>query len=86
MDTIKPGHYEVEYITPEVGEHIIEVKALGKPIPGNPFHSSAYDSTKIKVGAIPNGILGKHVQFESEYHFMFFSILKLKSRPLLTSN
>ncbi|RWS15635.1 Filamin-B-like protein [Dinothrombium tinctorium] len=34
IDTIKPGTYEVEYITPEVGEHLIEVTALGKPIDG----------------------------------------------------
>ena len=67
IDTIKPGHYEVEYITPEVGEHIIEITALGKPIPGNPFHSCAFDSAKIKVGSIPNGIVGKHVHFESKY-------------------
>lgn len=66
MDTIKAGHYEVEYITPEVGEHLIEIKALGKAIAGNPFRSSAYDSTKIKVGPIPNGLIGKAVQFESQ--------------------
>ncbi|CAG2102208.1 unnamed protein product, partial [Medioppia subpectinata] len=64
MDTIKAGHYEVEYITPEVGEHLIEVKALGKAIAGNPFHSLAYDSSKIKVGAIPNGVVANAVQFQ----------------------
>ncbi|XP_054168385.1 filamin-C-like [Oppia nitens] len=63
MDTIKAGHYEVEYITPEIGEHLIEVKALGKAITGNPFRSFAYDSSKIKVGTIPNGIIGKPIQF-----------------------
>ena len=66
MDTIKPGQYEVEYITPEVGEHLIEIKALGKAIGGNPFRSSAYDSTKIKVAPVPNGVIGKPVQFESQ--------------------
>lgn len=70
MDTIRSSYgqnsYEVEYITPEVGEHVIEVLALGKPIAGNPFHSSGYDAAKIKVGPMPSGLVSKSVEFESK--------------------
>lgn len=69
MDTIRSSYgqnsYEVEYITPEVGEHVIEILALGKPITGNPFHSSGYDAAKIKVGPMPSGLVSKSVEFES---------------------
>lgn len=68
MDTIKPGTYEVEYITPEVGEHLIEITALGKSVEGSPFKSSGYDASKIKVGLIPDGVVGKSINFESNYH------------------
>lgn len=64
IDTIRAGAYEVEYITPEVGDHIIEVLACGKPIAGSPFHSSGYDASKIRVTAVPSGVLGRAVEFE----------------------
>lgn len=64
IDTIRPGVYEVEYITPEVGDHVIEVSACGSPITGSPFHSSAYDSSKIRVAPMPSGLVGHPVEFE----------------------
>jgi filamin len=64
IDTIRSGAYEVEYITPEVGDHIIEVLACGKAIAGSPFHSSGYDASKIRVTAVPSGMLGRPVEFE----------------------
>ncbi|XP_074601281.1 filamin-type immunoglobulin domains fbug isoform X2 [Brevipalpus obovatus] len=64
MDRIRPGMFEVEYITPEVGEHLIEVTALNQRISGSPYRSSAYDAAKIKVGSIPNGYVGKSISFE----------------------
>ena len=64
IDTIRVGAYEVEYITPEVGDHIIEVLACGKAISGSPFHSSGYDASKIRVTAVASGVLGRAVEFE----------------------
>lgn len=64
VDTIRAGVYEVEYITPEVGDHVIEVSACGSPITGSPFHSSAYDASKIKVAPMPSGLVGHPVEFE----------------------
>lgn len=64
IDTIRSGAYEVEYITPEVGDHVIEVLACGQQIPGSPFHSSGYDSSKIKVASMPAGVVEQPVEFE----------------------
>lgn len=64
MDVLRPGELEVEFITPEVGEHVIEVKVQGRPLPGSPFRSHAFDATKIRVGDVPNGTVGRPVEFE----------------------
>lgn len=64
IDTIRAGAYEVEYITPEIGDHIIEVLACGKAIAGSPFHSSGYDASKIRVQAVASGVMGRPVEFE----------------------
>ncbi|XP_064455536.1 filamin-A-like [Ornithodoros turicata] len=64
MDVVKPGEFEVEFITPEVGEHVIDMRVHGKPLPGSPFHSHAFDATKIRVGNVPNGVVGRPVEFE----------------------
>lgn len=67
LEHISHGKYQVEYITAEVGEHIIDVSVGNKPLVGSPFHCFAYDPSQIKVGKIPNGTVGKPVEFESEY-------------------
>lgn len=64
MDVPHPGEMDVEFITSEVGEHVIEVKLQGRPLPGSPFRSHAFDATKIKVGDVPNGVVGHPVEFE----------------------
>ncbi|KAL1437060.1 hypothetical protein MTO96_049063 [Rhipicephalus appendiculatus] len=64
MDVPHPGEIDVEFITSEVGEHVIEVKLQGRPLPGSPFRSHAFDATKIKVGDVPNGVVGHPVEFE----------------------
>ncbi|EEC09954.1 conserved hypothetical protein [Ixodes scapularis] len=64
VDVLRPGELEVEFITPEVGEHVIEVKVEGRPLPGSPFRSHAFDATKIRVGDVPNGTVGRPVEFE----------------------
>ncbi|XP_035227901.1 filamin-A-like, partial [Stegodyphus dumicola] len=64
LEFVSHGKYQVEYITPEVGEHSIEVNIAGKQLIGSPFHCFAYDASQIKVGKIPNGTVGKPVEFE----------------------
>ncbi|XP_054721310.1 filamin-A-like [Uloborus diversus] len=64
LEYVSHGKYQVEYITPEVGEHTIEITVAGKHLVGSPFHCFAYDASQIKVGKIPNGTIGKPVEFE----------------------
>lgn len=66
LEYVKHGKYQVEYITAEVGEHTIDLSVAGKPLIGSPFHCFAYDPSQIKVGKIPNGTVGKPVEFESK--------------------
>lgn len=72
VDVLRPGELEVEFITPEVGEHVIEVKVQGRPLPGSPFRSHAFDATKIRVGDVPNGTVGRPVEFESKCPIYIF--------------
>ncbi|KAH9369761.1 hypothetical protein HPB48_007728 [Haemaphysalis longicornis] len=65
LDVLQPGEMDVEFITPEVGEHVIEVRLQGRPLPGSPFRSHAFDATKIRVGDVPDGVVGHPVEFES---------------------
>ncbi|XP_023244649.1 filamin-B-like [Centruroides sculpturatus] len=64
LDMLSHGEYQVEYITPEVGEHVIDVLINGRPLSGSPYCCYGYDASKIKVGNIPNGVVGKAVEFE----------------------
>ncbi|CAL1298214.1 unnamed protein product, partial [Larinioides sclopetarius] len=64
LEFVSHGKYRVEYITPEVGEHSIEMSVAGKRLSGSPYQCFAYDSAQIKVGKIPNGTIGKPVEFE----------------------
>lgn len=64
LDVLQPGEMDVEFITPEVGEHVIEVRLQGRPLPGSPFRSHAFDATKIRVGDVPDGVVGHPVEFE----------------------
>ncbi|GFQ94830.1 filamin-A [Trichonephila clavata] len=64
LEFVSHGMYRVEYITPEVGEHSIEISVAGKRLLGSPYQCFAYDSSQIKVGKIPNGTVGKPVEFE----------------------
>lgn len=50
-----------------LGDHDIEVKYGGVPVTAIPFTCRAYDPTKIKVGAIPKGLLDKPVYFTGSW-------------------
>uniref|UniRef100_A0A8L8Q039 Calponin-homology (CH) domain-containing protein n=1 Tax=Heligmosomoides polygyrus TaxID=6339 RepID=A0A8L8Q039_HELPZ len=60
---IEPGVMQVNFTPQVVGDHDIEVKYGGVPVTAIPFTCRAYDPTKIKVGAIPKGLLDKPVYF-----------------------
>ncbi|CAH1244645.1 FLNA [Branchiostoma lanceolatum] len=57
------GEYTCEYTPNETGPHRIEVMYASMPINGSPFTSQVYDSSKVRVGDIPNGYIGKPNSF-----------------------
>ncbi|CTQ87037.1 Calponin-homology (CH) domain-containing protein [Caenorhabditis elegans] len=60
---IEPGHMQINFTPAQVGDHEIDVRYGGVPVTGSPFTCRAYDPAKIKVGAIPKGLLDKPVYF-----------------------
>ncbi|XP_076311299.1 filamin-B-like isoform X3 [Tachypleus tridentatus] len=64
IEKMRHNQYQVEYIPSEAGEHTIKIQVAGKAIRGSPFHCDVFDATKIKVGNVPNGFVGKAVEFE----------------------
>ncbi|CAB3401181.1 unnamed protein product [Caenorhabditis bovis] len=60
---IEPGSMQINFTPVTVGDHEIDVKYGGVPVTGSPFTCRAYDPAKIKVGAIPKGLLDKPVYF-----------------------
>ncbi|KAK2719655.1 hypothetical protein QYM36_005214 [Artemia franciscana] len=70
--TIKPRVFDgpkshsvtVEFSTTHIGEYIIDVLLLGQPLPNSPFRCFAYNSQEIRVGNIPDGVVGEPVEFE----------------------
>ncbi|XP_046654649.1 filamin-C-like isoform X2 [Daphnia pulicaria] len=65
IDTVTESRYSVTYTPNEVGDHNIEIKYADLPIHGSPFTVKAYDSAKVRVTDVNNGVVGK---------FVFFSI------------
>ena len=48
------------------GDHSVEIKYADLPIHGSPFVVKAYDSTKVRVTDVNNGVVGKFVYFSSK--------------------
>ncbi|XP_076033174.1 filamin-A-like isoform X3 [Oratosquilla oratoria] len=57
------GKLLVEYTPVEVGDHSADVRVAGMPVPGSPFLVKAYDSAKVKVTEVTNGVVAKPVYF-----------------------
>ncbi|XP_037076139.1 serine/arginine repetitive matrix protein 1-like [Pollicipes pollicipes] len=57
----------VKYLPQTVGDHEIDILLRGEPIPGSPLGSSVYNTSQISVASIPDGTVGRPVQFESEW-------------------
>ena len=50
-----------------LGDHSIEIKYADLPIHGSPFVVKAYDSIKVRVTDVNNGVVGKFVLFSSKF-------------------
>ncbi|KAK3870873.1 hypothetical protein Pcinc_023943 [Petrolisthes cinctipes] len=48
----------------EVGEYVVDVRVGSVRVPGSPFRCYVYNSQEIQVGSIPDGIVGRPVEFE----------------------
>ncbi|OQV23312.1 Filamin-B [Hypsibius exemplaris] len=59
-----PNSYNAVYVPTEVGRHSIDISFFEKAIRGSPFECFAYDAKMIRVSPIPNGFVGKPVEFE----------------------
>jgi len=63
IEAVSETRYSVEYTPKEVGDHSVEVKYTDVPIHGSPFIVKAYDSNKVRVTDVSNGVVGKFVYF-----------------------
>lgn len=61
--------FTAEFTPREVGPHSISVEYNGHPVSGTPFVAKAYDAKKVYVGPLPQGHVGKPLQFTGGYYF-----------------
>ncbi len=60
--------FNVEYTPTEVGRHRINVEYADIDISDSPFFPQAFDAGLVRVGTIPDGVLGQPVTFEGKHH------------------
>ncbi|XP_073846086.1 filamin-type immunoglobulin domains fbug isoform X6 [Musca autumnalis] len=55
--------FTAEFTPTNVGGHSINVEYNGFPVQGTPFLAKSYDATKVVVGSVSRGTVGRPVQF-----------------------
>ncbi|XP_023302338.2 filamin-B isoform X2 [Lucilia cuprina] len=55
--------FTAEFTPTAVGGHSINVEYNGFPVQGTPFLAKSYDATKVVVGSVSRGTVGRPVQF-----------------------
>lgn len=55
--------FTAEFTPTTVGGHSINVEYNGYPVQGTPFLAKSYDASKVTVGAVTKGTVGRPVQF-----------------------
>ncbi|XP_062543155.1 filamin-C isoform X1 [Armigeres subalbatus] len=55
--------FTAEFTPNNVGAHTINVEYNGYPVQGTPFVAKSYDATKVGVGSVSKGTVGRPVQF-----------------------
>uniref|UniRef100_A0A2M4CKF2 Putative actin-binding cytoskeleton protein filamin n=1 Tax=Anopheles darlingi TaxID=43151 RepID=A0A2M4CKF2_ANODA len=55
--------FTAEFTPNHVGAHTINVEYNGYPVQGTPFVAKSYDATKVAVGSVSKGTVGRPVQF-----------------------
>ncbi|ROT70239.1 putative filamin-A isoform X1 [Penaeus vannamei] len=64
LNQVAEGEVMAAFTPQQVGEYLVDVRVKDTRIPGSPFRCYVYDSQEIRVGTIPNGIVGRPVEFE----------------------
>lgn len=52
-----------EFTPVEVGSHAVNVEYNGYPVQGTPFQAKSYDASRVAVGSVTQGTVGRAVQF-----------------------
>lgn len=55
--------YEIKFVPEDVGDHIVDLKYDDKSVPDCPFLMKCYDSKRVKISDLTNGVLGKATTF-----------------------
>lgn len=55
-----------KYTPNETGEYLIELSSGGRPIKGSPYRVSVFNAGAIKVGRVPQGVVGRPVEIDSK--------------------
>ncbi|KAK8743524.1 hypothetical protein OTU49_001121 [Cherax quadricarinatus] len=58
------GDVMAAFTPQDVGEYLVDVRVGDTRVPGSPFRCYVYNAQEIRVGTIPNGIVGRPVEFE----------------------
>ncbi|CAB3388551.1 Hypothetical predicted protein [Cloeon dipterum] len=59
-----PHHLAVNFVPKDIGEHVVELRNGDHRVAGSPIKVHAYNSQAIQVGRIPDGSVGRSVEFE----------------------
>lgn len=55
--------FTAEFTPAQVGPHQINVDYNGRPVQGTPFIAKAFDSTRVSVGHVAKGVVGRAITF-----------------------
>ena len=71
------GDFHIEYQPNEVGRHKVTIRYADVDINGSPFFPEVYDTSLVRVGKIPDGVVGKPVHFDGKRKFnvIFWNIV-----------
>jgi len=63
------------------GTHAIEIKYAEMDITGSPFCVDVFDPSQVRVGCMPQGILGKCFKFDCKSLLFVFNAPHIETKP-----
>ena len=61
------NEFKVDYVSKQVGRHVIEVTYAGRPINGSPFYVDVYDPSKVTVDNLRDCEVNSEASFDGKY-------------------